>query len=223
MQKNGDTLGIVFTGGEGPQEKVLKTVFSNLAAETIIAAADSGITLAEKAGLKPDWIIGDMDSIKDEACLEAYPPERIIRYHKEKDLTDTELALNLLWEKGCSSIWIAGGGGGRIDHLFGIRDLFEREQFPKRWLTASEDIYCIDAALNDRLYIAAGKDTFVSVFPLGNGPWKTESTGLKWALNNVKWERGYYGLSNLAICSEVEIIVLQGRFMVIFTGIVCQR
>ena len=223
MQENIDTLGIVFTGGEGPKEQALKTVFSGLAAGTIIVAADSGLILAEKAGLKPDWIIGDMDSIKSEDCLEGYPKEKIIRYPKEKDHTDTELALSLLLEKGCGSIWIAGGGGGRIDHLFGIRDLFERESFPKRWLIADEDIYCIDAVLNDRFFPAVNRGALVSVFPLGGGPWKAESRGLKWNLEGVNWKRGYYGLSNIAIDKLVEINALQGRFMIIFSETLCQR
>ena len=216
-------LGIVFTGGEGPQEQVLRNLFSGLAADTIIAAADSGLILAEKAGLKPDWIIGDMDSIKDETCLEAYPNEKIIRHLKEKDHTDTELALNLLWEKGCNCIWIAGGGGGRTDHLFGIRDLFERERFPTRWLTAFEDIYCIDSTSNSTFIAAVKKGVLVSVFPLGSGPWKAESRGLKWSLDNVPWERGFFGLSNISEKEEVEITVSLGRFMVIFMEIVCQR
>jgi thiamine pyrophosphokinase len=186
---------------------------------TLLVAADSGLILAEAAGLKPDWIIGDMDSLDSEQRLRSYPADKVIRHHAAKDFTDTELALDLLWDKGCGEAWIAGGGGGRIDHLFGIRDLFERERFPRRWLTAAEDIHCIDGddgAANLTVMIEQGG--VVSVFPLGDGSWKAHSSGLKWPLDNVQWKRGLYGLSNVAMESEITINARQGRFMIIMEG-----
>jgi thiamine pyrophosphokinase len=207
--------GIIFTGGEGPEPRILRRLIDNFAGRALLVAADSGLILAEAAGLKPDWIIGDMDSLGGEDRLRSYSPDRVIRHTAEKDCTDTELALALLWEKGCDEVWIAGGGGGRIDHLFGIRDLFERGKFPRRWMTAAEDIHCIDSAANGVLTITLEQGGLVSVFPLGGGPWKAESKGLKWPLNNVHWERGLYGLSNVALAPEIEVIAKQGRFMII--------
>ncbi|MDR0457327.1 MAG: thiamine diphosphokinase [Treponema sp.] len=216
--------GIVFTGGEGPEPRILRRLLDGCVKGALLAAADSGLILAETAGLRPDWIVGDMDSLGGEDRLRSYLPERVIRHAADKDFTDTELALALLWEKGCDEVWIAGGGGGRIDHLLGIRDLFEREQFPRRWMTAAEDIHCIDSddaggATGGNLSITLKPGDVVSVFPLGGGPWKAESKGLKWSLDNVHWERGRYGLSNAAAMPEVEVIAQQGRFMVILEGV----
>ena len=214
----GKRLGIVFAGGEGPGPDTLRRLLEVPAAGALIVAADSGLELAEAAGLRPDWITGDMDSLDSEDRLRSYPADRVIRHAAEKDYTDTELAFALLWEKGCEDAWIVGGGGGRIDHLFGIRDLFERELFPRRWITAAEDIRCIDEAggsLNMRLE----PGSLVSVLPLGGGPWKAESRGLKWPLDNVYWERGLYGLSNVALAEEITVNAGQGRFMVIFPGL----
>jgi thiamine pyrophosphokinase len=246
-------LGIIFTGGEGPPPHKLKRLLEDSAAAgALLVAANSGLLLAESAGLKPDWIVGDMDSLGSVKCsenrnftteytefhgesrkkllklrvppwfnillgqpqdpLRSYPPERVIRHAADKDFSDTELALDLLWEKGCDEAWIAGGGGGRIAHLLGIRDLFERERFPRRWITAAEDIYCIEG---DSLTLTLKQGDLVSVFPLGGGPWKAHSTGLKWPLDNVRWERGLYGLSNVALEPEMTINALQGRFIII--------
>jgi thiamine pyrophosphokinase len=193
----------------------------------LLVAADSGLLRAAAAGLRPDWIVGDMDSLGDgaingEDCLSFYPAERVIRHAADKDYTDTELALALLWEKGCDEAWIVGGGGGRLDHLLGIRDLFERERFPRRWITAAEDIHCIyagGAADGGSLTLVLEPGTLVSVFPLGGGPWKAESAGLKWPLDNVRWERGLYGLSNVAVTSEIAINAGQGRFLIITEGL----
>jgi thiamine pyrophosphokinase len=212
-------LGIIFTGGEGPPPHKLKRLLEDSAAAgALLVAADSGLLLAESAQLRPDWIIGDMDSLgivpsaDGNDPLRAYPPERVIRHAVDKDFSDTELALDLLWEKGCDEAWIAGGGGGRIAHLLGIRDLFERERFPRRWITAAEDIYCMEG---DSLTLTIEQGDLVSVFPLGSGPWKAHSTGLKWPLDNVRWERGLYGLSNVALAPEITINALQGRFIII--------
>jgi thiamine pyrophosphokinase len=185
-----------------------------------LVAADSGLALAEAAGLRPDWIVGDMDSLDSEDRLNCYPKEKVICYPVDKDHTDTEMALALLWEKGCDKAWIVGGGGGRIDHLFGIRDLFERERYPCRWLTACEDIRCIDEKTeeNSALVLALKPGDLVSVFPLGEGPWKAVSSGLKWPLDNVSWERGLFGLSNVVTVNEVKIHAERGRFMIILEG-----
>ncbi|MDR0494200.1 MAG: thiamine diphosphokinase [Treponema sp.] len=215
--------GIVFTGGEGPQLRMLRRLLDGFADKALLAAADSGLLLAEAAGFRPDWIIGDMDSLGSEDRLASYPAERVIRHAADKDYTDTELALALLWEQGCDETWIVGGGGGRLDHLLGIRDLFERERFPRRWLTAAEDIYCINDC--GSLTLALEPGALVSVFPLGGKlgmfdiPWKAESMGLKWPLDNVRWERGFFGLSNVVAAPEITINVKQGRFLIITEGL----
>jgi thiamine pyrophosphokinase len=216
--------GVVFTGGEGPEPQTLKGLLGDLAS-ALIVAADSGLALAEAAGIIPDWIVGDMDSLDNGKRLNHYPKEKVICYPVDKDYTDTEIALALLWEKGCKDAWIVGGGGGRLDHIFGIRDLFERERYPVRWITANEDIYCIDGggalggaisgAKNNHLRLTIKQGKLVSVFPLADGPWKAESKGLKWDLGNAHWERGLFGLSNVAMADEIEINAKQGRFIVV--------
>jgi thiamine pyrophosphokinase len=203
-------LGIIFTGGKGPPEERIRAQL-NEAKGALVAAADSGLERAEAAGFSPDWIIGDMDSC-DPARLDAYPVDRVQRYPKDKDYTDTELAFKLLQEKGCDDIWIVGGSGGRLDHLFGIRSLLERKTFPKRWFLDTADVHCIEGeALSLRLESGA----IVSVFPMADGPWQASSRGLKWPLDNVVWDRGFAGLSNVAQAGECSIQVKQGRFMVV--------
>ena len=215
-------LGIIFTGGDGPD-----TQFINQLLETqspLIIAADSGLTAAEKAGLKPDWIIGDMDSLDDVSRLDFYPQERIIRMPHDKDYTDTELAFSLAVKQSCDNIWIIGGGGGRIEHLFAIRSMFERDIFPKRWITDAADIYCIcgseqlrTAGNNEGSVLCCSLEigAVVSVFPVGGGPWEAESTGLKWQLAGLPWERGFFGLSNVATDGKFSINAKKGRFMIV--------
>ncbi|MDR2553405.1 MAG: thiamine pyrophosphokinase [Treponema sp.] len=210
--------GIVFLGGEGPPPERCRALAEEArtpeGTEPLLAAADSGLLLAERADLRPRWIIGDMDSLgpEGEKLLALQPPERVLKYPPGKDHTDAELALFLLWEKGCTSVWLAGGGGGRTDHLMAIRSLFERDRPPDRWLTAAEDIRCLEAPSELALSIRGP----LSVFPLGEGPWEAESTGLRWPLAGLPWEKGFFGLSNEAPGGICLIRALRGRFLVIF-------
>jgi thiamine pyrophosphokinase len=179
----------------------------------LVLAADSGLTAAENAGVRPDWIVGDMDSLDDPGRLKKYPSRRVRLFRPDKDYTDTELALNCLWEQGCREIWILGGGGGRIDHLFAIRALFERNRPPNRWVTGAEDIRCLEPGESLSLKLVSG--SIVSLFPLAAGPWEAESSGLKWPLKGLAWDRGSFGVSNTAPEGDFSVLVVQGRFMVI--------
>ena len=214
-------LGIVFAGGDGPDPETLRRICGGSASDALTVAADSGLLAAEAAGIRPDWIIGDMDSLGDESRLSVYPPERIIRHPVDKDHTDTELALDLLWQNGCDDAWIIGGGGGRIAHVFAIHDILERNRFPRRWITAGEDIHCLEA--EDGCFVMASEPgDAVSVFPMGDGPWKAKSRGLKWPLDDVGWKRGMYGFGNIALDHRFDIRVVQGRFMIILERICLQ-
>jgi thiamine pyrophosphokinase len=215
-------LGIAFLGGEGPSPALIWSLLgaADCPGDPLLAAADSGLLLAESAGLRPRWIIGDMDSLGTESeRLASYPPEQVIRYPPDKDSTDTELAFSLLEEKGARRIWLAGGGGGRLDHLFAIRSLFERDRCPERWITREEDVRCLEGGsrfLPSELVFSGAAfltGSPISVFPLGAGPWKALSRGLKWPLDKLPWDRGFFGLSNEAP-EGFTIKALKGRFMV---------
>ncbi|GHU82377.1 hypothetical protein FACS189468_6510 [Spirochaetia bacterium] len=219
--------GIAFIGGEGPGpaecrrlvEEGAVPISGDEGGGVLMAAADSGLMAAEAAGLRPDWIVGDMDSLDDPRRLEAYPPGRVLRYQRDKDYTDTELALRLLWEQGCTETWLIGGGGGRTDHLFALRSLFEREPCPVRWITAAEDIFCLrEGAVLDVSLTREGPrppPCFISVFPLGSGPWEAQSRGLRWPLSGLRWDRGFFGISNEAAGESLSIRSVRGKFLVL--------
>ncbi len=200
--------GVAFIGGEGPspvQWGRIKGPYD------LLVAADSGLAAAEEAALRPDWIVGDMDSLQDRGRLSSYPPERVLVYPVDKDFTDTELALNLLWDKGCDEVWIVGGGGGRLDHTLALRALFDRSPFPNRWITAREDIWLVSASFEKTV----DEGSMVSIFPAGNGPWSVESRGLTWPLGGLSWSRGFFGISNIAKTGSFSLRVRAGRFLVI--------
>jgi thiamine pyrophosphokinase len=153
-----------------------------------------------------------MDSLGDLRCLDPYPPGKVIRYPADKDYTDTELALQWLWDQGCTETWLLGGGGGRLDHSLGIRLLFDRERHPDRWITAHEDVHIIESGTS--FSDSSHPGTIVSVFSCGSGPWHAESEGLHWPLNGIEWKMGFFGLSNRAE-GTFRIRAVTGNFLVI--------
>ena len=69
-----------------------------------ILAADGGYRHCQAAGLKPDLLLGDFDS------LETLPPGLETRtFPPEKDDTDTMLAVKTALDRGCEEIYIYGG------------------------------------------------------------------------------------------------------------------
>ncbi|MDA8227200.1 MAG: thiamine diphosphokinase, partial [Desulfitobacterium hafniense] len=97
---------------------------------TFLVCADGGGNSALTSGRLPDVLIGDLDSIDPgnlESCLSA--GVKVMRFPREKDETDLELALAFAVEHlkdSCSEedvgkreIWLYGATGGRIDHLLG--------------------------------------------------------------------------------------------------------
>jgi thiamine pyrophosphokinase len=214
-------LGIAFIGGEGPNPVFAAETVKQArkAGPVLIAAADSGLIPAEAAGLSPDWIIGDMDSLAEkdaQSRLEKYPPERVRSYPRDKDYTDTELVLALLEEQGCEETWLVGGGGGRLDHLLAIRSLFERPRCPARWITSREDVHILTGPQSFAAKLKPG--AMVSLLPLGEGPWDAESKGLKWPVAGLPWSRGFIAISNLALEGPFRVDLKRGRLMLI-TGL----
>ena len=81
--------------------------------EDIVIAADSGVLNTNKFNIKPDYIIGDFDSL-------GFTPtnNNTIVYPVEKNDTDTMLAIKLGLEKGYQNFRVVGCTGGRLDHTF---------------------------------------------------------------------------------------------------------
>jgi thiamine pyrophosphokinase len=195
-------------GGDGPPVEALRAAADGM---DMVAAADSGLVLALDAGLVPDLVVGDMDSLPDRSLLDRVPRERVVVFPPDKDETDTEIGMRLLAEKGCTEITLAGGGGGRIDHLLGVAQLFERAAPPVRWMTGNADIYLVERSAE----FAGWEGNTVSVFPLGARAARMKSEGLRWPLDGLEFRRGFGGISNIVTAALMRISVGTGRLLLV--------
>lgn len=200
--------GIIITGGEAPERKYIE---HEIADSVFIIAADSGLETAVSYGYKPDLIVGDMDSIKNLKILNDFPRDCVRIFPKEKDETDTEIALRMMFEKNVDEVVLLGGGGGRLDHLLGIVSIFDREYYPAVWYTAHDRIESIDG--KKIFFGMKGKE--VSFFPVGNELCRMKSSGLKWPLNEMKWVKGHAGISNIVLTDPFKIEMESGRLIMI--------
>jgi thiamine pyrophosphokinase len=200
--------GLLLLGGEGPRRAQLEAV---LRTAKLVIAADSGFDLALRLGLLPDLLVGDLDSVAASPQLSAFPPDRILRYPRDKDETDTELGLRLFAERGFRKVVLAGGGGGRLDHLLAVAALFERENPPAAWYTALERIERVDG----EALLSGCQGLRVSFLAIGGPAGGLSSEGLKWPLDGLHWPRGRGGVSNLVTADPARVRVRRGSLLMI--------
>ncbi len=94
-------------------------------AEDLRIAADSGLRAADALSERVDVLVGDFDSLGE-------PPVRdgteIVRVPAEKDLTDTQLALEIAVSRGADEIILIAGLSGRLDHTLSTLSILEDMQ-----------------------------------------------------------------------------------------------
>ncbi|MEO5900492.1 MAG: thiamine diphosphokinase [Ilumatobacteraceae bacterium] len=89
--------------------------------DAVVIAADSGLDRAREAGLTPDVLVGDLDSISAGGRMWAYAHDvEIHEFPTDKDVTDTGLALSVAaGTAGATDLLLLGGDGDRLDHTLG--------------------------------------------------------------------------------------------------------
>ncbi|QYX55724.1 thiamine diphosphokinase [Roseovarius sp. SCSIO 43702] len=154
-----------------------------------VVAADSGADAALAAGVVPEAVIGDLDSLSNEARARI-PGERVHRI-AEQDSTDFDKAL-----RNIEAPLVIGVGflGKRLDHQLAACNTLVR--YPgKRAVLTSEDSLVLLSPPNFALDLARG--VTVSLFPMGAVEGVSE--GLEWPIDGLNFAPdGMIGTSNRA-------------------------
>ena len=109
---------VIVSGGMLEEDFVLPILKSEEI--EFVIGVDKGLEFLYKHEIKPDYIVGDFDSVSRE-LVDYYREELnvpIREFNPVKDASDTEIALRLCLGLNRKSILILGGTGNRIDHLW---------------------------------------------------------------------------------------------------------
>lgn len=181
----------------------------------LLIAADAGLAACRTAGLTPDLIVGDFDS------LGTVPEgENIVRLPVEKDDTDTAHAARLAYARGYRRFVVFGGlGGARMDHSFANFALAASIacRGARCWLIGDGTI--VTAIHNETLHFPVGLNGNVSVFPFGGEARGVTETGLQYTLRDaVLAGNCALGVSNAFTDAAGEITVEDGTLLIFYHG-----
>lgn len=202
---------LLICNGDPPERRLLRTLASRA---SLVVAADGGANAALRAGVRPDVVIGDLDSLLP-ASARRLAKARIIRVARQ-DNTDLEKALDFIAAEAPSRVMIAGATGGRPDYTLGNFAVFWNytDRLP---ITFAGDGWRA-VPVGRRLKARAKRGVTVSLVPFGDCAGIT-IRGLKYTLHNARMRVGEIGVSNVVESSPFTVDVRKGRMlMVIFDG-----
>lgn len=192
---------VIFTGGLSPEYEKTRLFWKTHPQADYVIAADSGLETCAAFAFSPCVILGDFDSIKDKALLDYYNDDIKVPFDKDKDFTDTELAVEKAFSiagklKKTPYITLVGGDGGRIDHLLNIYDSFSTPKHVNCWLCSEQIVYYIEQNQEAEIN-GLKKDDMISFARISSdySRGKAFSTGLKWESNLFR-KKGMPSLSN---------------------------
>lgn len=181
--------------------------------DAIVLAADGALDHALAAGLTPAGLVGDLDSISPEGLAWAQHNATIAQHEPDKDLTDTELALQVAVDFAPSRLVLLSGGGDRLDHSFaaigalGHRSLTSIPEIDGWW--GDQRFHVLHGPGTLRLEIETG--AIVSLLPTHGEAGGVTITGVRWPLDDDDLAAMVgHGVSNEVVDEHVEIRLHRG-------------
>jgi thiamine pyrophosphokinase len=191
---------------------------------TLVVAADGGSLRAARVGVRPDLVVGDLDSLDEAAVHEieamGIPIERA---SSDKDESDAELAVLAAVERGATRITVVGAfGGPRLDH--GLANA---------WLLAhpaleGRDVRLLDVGARVRLILARPDDRpaearldgragdLVTLLPFGGWARGITTVGLHYPLTDDTLVAGpARGLSNVRLADHAAVRIRDGALLIV--------
>lgn len=161
----------------------------------LIVAADGGADHASADGLDVAAVIGDLDSLSDQA-RSAYAS--VLHRVDELDTTDFEKVLMRV----AAPLYLACGFlGGRLDHTLSVLNVMARNADKRVIFLSADDVAFLAPA---HLEISVPRGTRIGLMPLGSVT--VTSTGLRWDLAGATLHpAGMVSSSNETASDKVKI------------------
>lgn len=204
---------LIVCGGEDPGA----TLLERLKAEAgLLIAADRGARYCLAAGLVPDVVVGDMDSLAEAELAElGRRGVELVRHRPDKDQTDSQLAVDLALEKAPEAICLVGASGDRPDHsLANIHLLLRaaRQGVRARLVTGCGDEFYL---IGNELELMGLEGRTVSILPFAGRATGVTLEGFRYPLNEAvmePWEP--CGVSNV-LAADRAIVRVSGGWLLV--------
>jgi thiamine pyrophosphokinase len=220
-----DLHAILVGDGDVPTQAALEAAWPGWSADAgLVVAADGGATKALVAGLAPDLVVGDADSLGADglaAVREAGIPVELAAV--EKDESDLELAVAAAVARGATRLTVLGAlGGARFDHALANAFLLAHPALVGLvavLLDAATRVRLLDAtAAPASVRLAGATGDLVSLFPFGADAVGVTTTGLAYPLRDEPLRSGpARGLSNVRSGPEARVALRAGRLLIVET------
>jgi thiamine pyrophosphokinase len=216
---------LIIANGRAPERDGLPA--GTLSGAALVIAADGGAATAERLGLLPDLVMGDLDSVTADVLARAVASGAAIRrVPAEKDESDLELALGEALTRGADRIVILGAlGGERVEHVvasLALLDIPRGEQVDLAIVDERSTIRLLVAGERSgptaRLEIEGEPGDWVSLQPWGGDVVGVTTENLRYPLSDEPLRMGpARGLSNELTAPCGWISCREGRLLVIHT------
>jgi thiamine pyrophosphokinase len=172
----------------------------------LIVCADGGANHARRLNIRPDIILGDLDSVS-RATLRAFR-NTTVAYVDDQNSTDLEKALWYCVHRGCTTVHVVGGLGSRIDHATGSIGCIRR--FLPYCTVILHDIGGSLQPVGRRIRITVRRGEILSLIPLTRCS-GINTVNLRYGLRNGTLEMGVSeGIHNIALKPDIRISVRRG-------------
>lgn len=186
-------------------------------------AVDGGYAYCKQLGIKPDLIVGDMDSLpenlqKEMQKISGEKPGKVICLCQEKDDTDTLAALRIGMEKGYRNYRLYGALGGRIDHtIANIQCLSYLKNNSAEGIILEEGL-AITVIKEEKVSFGNREKGYLSLFSLGERAEGVTITGMKYPLNQALVTNDYpIGISNEFTGEDSMVEVRKGMLLAVLS------
>jgi len=197
----------IFANGELSDLSLVK---KRITKDDFLVAADGGLKHVLKLELKPDLVIGDMDSVEKDKLKKSYP----VINDPDVDQTDVEVAINYLEKKEFKELVLVGVLGRRVDHLLANVMILAKRKIKISLIEGRQEAFVV----RDRVKIEAEESSLVSLIPLFSDCKGVKTDGLKWNLQGRTLKVGKaIGISNVMVGNKAEVSLKSGTLLVVVT------
>lgn len=204
----------IFLNGAPDPPGLLRSVAGRV---DLVVAADGGARYALDAGIVPDLVVGDMDSLGEEGVREVEERgARVERYSIRKDKMDGHLAVLAARDRGASELDLLCAAGGRSSAFFAVPHiLLAAERMDIRAIMVARWGRVFVLETGSREVIGDPGDS-VSVFPLTGPATGVTLEGFGYPLQDARLEAGdTLGFHNELTGATARVSVEGGALLVI--------